>query len=79
VFLFRARGIVSSFLRAHPGATKDRVYDNLLSKLLQDGKVPEHDFENILRGVAEQRGEPEHVVGTGVRRGAYPGRWYLRQ
>ncbi len=77
-FLDRVRGIISAYLREHPGASRDRIYDDLVTRLMHEGQMREHDFDGALRQVAEARGEPGRVVRTGVRKGAHTARWYLR-
>ena len=63
-FTEAARPIIRDYLTAHPGSTKDRVYDHLVSRMVQSGKMEAHDFEALLRTVAEEASE---------------GRWYLKE
>lgn len=53
-----ARQVVRDFLTAHPGTNKDRIYDELVSRLIQSGKMEAHDFDSLLRSVAEEVREP---------------------
>src|SRR5262245_30376372 len=53
-----ARQVVRNFLTAHPGSTKDRVYDFVVSCMVRKGEMETHDFDIILRGVAEEVQEP---------------------
>lgn len=64
-----ARLILSEALTAHPGATADRLYDELVSRTVRRGVFERHDFDALLRSVAE----PVRVEGAqeGVR-------WYLK-
>jgi len=78
------RQIVREFLIAHPGATKDRIYDELVSRMVRRGEMEAHDFDALLKSVAEEVQEPvrenlfenkrpdlfgSHVVS----------RWYLKE
>ncbi|HNS95578.1 MAG TPA: DNA methyltransferase [Polyangiaceae bacterium] len=74
----RVREIIIAFLKKHPGSSKDRIFDEVVSTLLCTGPMQDHDFERILRQVAEPQGECERVVETGVRRGAHATSWALR-
>ena len=49
---------IRDYLTSHPGATKDRIYDELVSRMIQAGKMEAHDFKALLRGVAEEVQEP---------------------
>ncbi len=53
-----ARGILTAFLADNPGATKDRIYDHLVSMMVQAGRMESHDFEGLLRQVADEVREP---------------------
>jgi DNA modification methylase len=59
-----ASQLLRDYLTKHPGSTKDRVYDHLVSRVVQSGKMEAHDFEALLRTVAEEASE---------------GRWYLKE
>ncbi len=76
--------VIRDFLTSHPGATKDRVYDVVVSCMIRKGQMEAHDFESLLRSVAEEVREPlkknlfdnkeadlfgSHVVS----------RWYLKE
>src|SRR5262249_33440449 len=76
--------VIRAYLTAHPGATKDRVYDELVSRLVQAGKMEAHDFTALLKSVADEVRHPikknlfeyeepdlfgSHVVS----------RWYLKE
>ena len=63
-----ARQIVRDFLTRHPGATKDRIYDELVSRLVMSRSMEAHDFEALLRTVAEE-----------VQQQGQQGRWYLKE
>jgi len=56
--------ILRDYLTSHPGSTKDRIYDALVSRLVQSEKMEAHDFEKLLSSLAEE---------------ALEGRWYLKE
>ncbi len=47
-----AVNIIAEYLLSHPGASKDRIYDHLVSVMIRSGRVEEHDFEKSLSQVA---------------------------
>lgn len=61
-----AHQIIRDYLDACPGSTKDRVYDELVSRMIRRGQMQAHNFEEILGEVAEE-----------VRDTSGDGRWYL--
>lgn len=63
-----ARQIIRDVLTAHPGATKDRIYDALVSSMMRKGQMEAHDFDGLLKSVAEE-----------VQQGGKQGRWYLKE
>ena len=75
---------IRDFLTSHPGATKDRIYDELVSRMVQAGKMEAHDFNALLRSVAEEVQEPvkenlfdykePDLFGSHV-----SSRWYLKE
>ncbi len=79
-----ARSVIRDFLTAHPGSTKDRIYDALISSLVQKGQMEAHDFDALLRSVAEEVQQPikknifenkePDLFGSRVER-----RWYLKE
>jgi SAM-dependent methyltransferase len=46
--------IVREYLGTHPGATRDRIYDELVSRMVRSGLMEAHDFDELLRQVAEE-------------------------
>jgi hypothetical protein len=76
--------VVRDYLTAHPGATKDRIYDHLVSRMVRKQQMESHDFDELLRGVAEEVREPvkknlfeneePDLFGRHVR-----SRWYLKE
>ncbi len=80
----KIRQIIRDYLGANPGSTKDRVYDEVVSRMVRSGQMEAHDFDNILRTLAEEiktpvmknlfeKKEPD-LFGTHE-----IGRWYLRE
>jgi hypothetical protein len=79
-----ARSVIRDYLTAHPGSTKDRVYDAVISNLVQKGKMEAHDFEALLKSVAEEVQQPvkedlfsnkePDLFGSHVQ-----SRWYLKE
>ncbi len=61
-FSEKAGAILREALTAHPGSTGDRLYDEVVSRMVRKGTFERHNFESLLRGVAEQGAN---------------GRWYL--
>jgi len=64
----KVRMIIREYLSAHPGASKDRVYDEVVSLLVRSRSMEAHNFDERLNQVAE----PAGVTGNGS------SRWYLR-
>ena len=60
-FAEKARAILCEALENHPGNPADRLYDQLVSRMVRKGEFERHDFDQLLRSVAEEVG----------------GRWYL--
>ncbi len=60
-FSEKARMVLREALDNHPGATGDRLYDELVSRMVRRGEFERHNFDELLRSVAEE----------------VNGRWYL--
>ena len=60
-FFEKAYAILFEALEAHPGSPVDRLYDELVSRMVRKGEFERHDFDALLRSVAEE----------------VDGRWYL--
>ena len=79
-----ARQIVRDFLTRHPGSTKDRIYDEVVSRLVSLRSMEAHNFEALLRSVAEEvrqpvredlfRNKEADLFGSHVQ-----SRWYLKE
>jgi len=63
--------IIRDFICSHPGTTKDRIYDEVVSRMVRAGQMEAHNFEEILGRVAEPN-KPEGSTGNGLR-------WYLKE
>ena len=57
-FREKAHAILREALEAHPGSTADRLYDELVSRMVRKGEFERHQFEELLRQVAEPVREP---------------------
>ena len=51
-FTDRACDIIRDYLKAHPGSTKDRIYDHLINMLIRTGRLEPLNFEKLLVQVA---------------------------
>jgi len=51
-----ALNIIRHYLKAHPGSTKDRIYDHFINVLIRTGQMEEHNFEKLLDQVAQCTG-----------------------
>ena len=71
-----ARQIIRDLLNAPPGATKDRIYDALVSSMYGKGQMEADDFEGLLKLAEEVQhgGEAGSVVLAGNRRSVGPSR-----
>ena len=83
-FSEKVRQIIREYLGAHPGASKDRIYDEVVSSMVRSGRMEAHDFDELLGQVAEEvrtpvrkdlfRNEEANLFGTHE-----VGRWYLKE
>jgi len=79
-----ARQIVRDFLTRHPGSTKDRIYDEVVSRLVSSRSMEAHDFDSLLKTVADEVQQP---VKEDLFRNKEPdlwgshvqSRWYLKE
>ncbi len=53
-----ARAVLAEALTNHPGSPADRLYDELVSRLVRTGQFERHVFDDLLRSVAEPVSEP---------------------
>jgi DNA modification methylase len=75
----RFDGIVMDYLEAHPGATKDMIYDDFIAKTFCHGVVRRADFDEILSRVGVMDGGLGRMVTRGRRKGNRAARWFLRR
>jgi DNA modification methylase len=52
-FAEKVRAMIADYLDRHPGSTKDRIYDEVVSRLVRAGQMEPHDFESLLQQVAD--------------------------
>ena len=80
----KVRQIIRDYIGVNPGSTKDRIYDEVVSRMVSTGQMEAHDFEELLRNTAEEvktpvmknlfeRKQPD-LFGTHE-----IGRWYLKE
>jgi DNA modification methylase len=83
-FTQKAHTVIRDYLLGHPGATKDRIYDELVSRMVRAGQMQAHNFDELLAQVAEPVSES---VMKNLFEPASPDlfgsheivRWYLRE
>lgn len=56
-FAEKVHAIIHDYLTAHPGTTKDRIYDEVVSRMVRSGQMEVHNFDALLRQVAEPAGD----------------------
>jgi len=75
----KVRAVISDYLDGNPGATKDRIYDEVVSRMVRKGTMEPHNFQEILSQVAEPVREPVpegHDGSSGI---IERSRWYLKE
>lgn len=50
--------IIREHLEMYPGTTKDRIYDEVVSCMVRSGSMEPHNFEELLRQVADEVKQP---------------------
>jgi 16S rRNA G966 N2-methylase RsmD len=63
-----AKTYLQSTLSQRPGSTKDRLYDDLVSRMVRAGQMRAHNFDELLREVADE-----------VKDAGGASRWYLKE
>jgi len=53
-FSDKALAIIREYLTTYPGATKDRIYDEVVSRMVRAGSMEPHNFEELLVQVADE-------------------------
>ena len=54
----KVRTIIRDYLIANPGTTKDRIYDQVVSRMVRSGQMEAHNFDELLEQTAEVVVEP---------------------
>ena len=67
----KVRQIIREYLEVHPGATKDRIYDEVVSRMVRAGRMEAHNFDELLGQSAHEVLEPGQNGGSS--------RWYLKE
>jgi len=80
----KIREIMRDVVGANPGSTKDRIYDEVVSRMVRSGQMESHDFDEILRTVAEEVKTPVmknlfEKKAPDLFGGHEIGRWYLKE
>jgi DNA modification methylase len=80
----KVRAVICDYLTAHPGSSKDRIYDELVSRMVRKGQMEAHNFDELLSQVAEPvaeelkknlfEAEDPNLFGT-----HRVSRWYLKE
>jgi DNA modification methylase len=70
-FQEKAKKIIKESLDRNPGSYVDKLYDELVSRMVRKGEFERHDFISLLRSVAEEVQIPDE-------QGKLINRWYLR-
>lgn len=83
-FKEKAQKIICEFLSEKPGSSKDRIYDEVVSRMVRAGTMQAHNFDEVLREVAEEVREPvkENLFENKKPElfgGHETGRWYLKE
>lgn len=83
-FSEKVRAIIGVYLADHPGSTKDRIYDELVSRMVRAGQMEAHNFDELLAQVAEAVREPVMATLFEQRTPDLFGtheivRWYLKE
>ena len=54
------RRTIREYLRDNPGASKDKIYDQLINALMRETYIQDINFERVLREVAFRTGQSEN-------------------
>jgi DNA modification methylase len=57
-FRGKALAVIRNYLLANPGTTKDRIYDDLVSRMVSRGQIEAFNFDTLLREIAEEVATP---------------------
>ena len=56
-FRNKVLSIIRGHLQRHPGSSRDRIYDEVVSRMVRAGQMEAHNFDALLKLVAEPTGE----------------------
>lgn len=80
----KVHSIIKDYLEINPGTTKDRIYDEVVSHMVRAGRMESHNFDELLRQIADEVREPvkknlflneePNLFGTHE-----SSRWYLKE
>ena len=79
-FRDKLHSVIRDYLSANPGATKDRIYDEVISRLVRAGQMEAHNFDELLNQVAD--GVRENLLEnkrTDLFGSHEMSRWYLKE
>jgi len=57
-FAQKAHAIIRDYLLTHPGSSKDRIYDEVVSRMVRRGQMEAHNFDELLKQVADEVKKP---------------------
>lgn len=57
-FAQKVHAVIRDYLSSHPGSSKDRVYDEVVSRMVRKGQMEAHNFDELLRQVADEVKRP---------------------
>jgi len=80
----KVRAVICDYLSTNPGTTKDRIYDEVVSRMVRAGQMEAHNFDELLNQVAEEVREPVRENLLENKRPDLFGshemsRWYLKE
>ncbi len=58
-FAQKVHAIIREYLVSYPGATKDRIYDEVVSRMVRAGQMEAHNFDELLTQIADNVREPK--------------------
>lgn len=57
-FAQKVHAIIRDYLLTHPGSSKDYIYDEVVSRMVRRGQMEAHNFDELLKHVAEEVKKP---------------------
>src|SRR6266852_7838733 len=58
-FAEKVHAVIRDYLMARPGATKDRIYNEVVSRMVRSGQMEAHNCDALLRQVAESASDDQ--------------------